>query len=45
MIDKSDLILITGAPGFMGLKVFEVFREHVFTKPRCLIGMRLKVCS
>ena len=36
MIDKSDLILITGANGFIGSKVYETLLEYGFTRIRCL---------
>lgn len=37
IINKSDLILITGANGFVGSKVFEILLEYGFTKLRCLV--------
>jgi nucleoside-diphosphate-sugar epimerase len=37
IIDKSDLVLITGANGFVGSKVFEILLEYGFTRLRCFI--------
>jgi len=37
IIDKSDLVLITGANGFVGLKVFEILLEYGFTRLHCLV--------
>ena len=37
IVDKSDLILITGANGFIGSKVFEALLEHGFTRLRCFV--------
>ncbi len=37
IINKSDLVLITGANGFVGLKVFEILLEYGFTRLRCLV--------
>jgi len=37
IIDKSDLVLITGANGFIGSKVFQTLLEDGFTKIRCLV--------
>ena len=37
IIDKSDLILITGANGFIGSKVYRILLEYGFTKIRCLL--------
>ncbi len=37
IINKSDGILITGANGFIGTKVFEILLEYGFTKIRCLV--------
>ena len=37
IINKSDLILITGANGFVGLKVVEILLEYGFTRLRCLV--------
>jgi nucleoside-diphosphate-sugar epimerase len=37
IINKSDLILITGASGFIGRKVFEILLEYGFTRLRCLV--------
>ena len=37
IINKSDLILITGANGFVGSKVFEILLEYGFTRLRCLV--------
>jgi len=37
IIDKSDLILVTGASGFVGSKVFEILLEYGFTRIRCLV--------
>ena len=37
LIDKSDLILVTGANGFIGSKVYEVLLEYGFTRIRCLV--------
>jgi nucleoside-diphosphate-sugar epimerase len=37
IIDKSDLILITGANGFIGSKVVEILLEYGFTRLRCLV--------
>jgi nucleoside-diphosphate-sugar epimerase len=36
IINKSDLVLITGANGFVGSKVFEILLEYEFTRVRCL---------
>lgn len=35
IIDKSDLILITGANGFIGSKVFEILLKYGFKRIRC----------
>jgi len=37
IIKKSDLVLITGANGFVGSKVFETLLEYGFTRLRCLV--------
>ena len=37
IIDKSDLILITGANGFVGSKVLEVLIEYGFMRLRCFV--------
>ncbi|MEA3391845.1 MAG: NAD(P)-dependent oxidoreductase [Candidatus Marinimicrobia bacterium] len=37
IINKADRILITGANGFVGSKVFEILLEYGFTKIRCLL--------
>jgi nucleoside-diphosphate-sugar epimerase len=37
IINKSDLILLTGANGFIGSKVFEILLEYGFTRLRCLV--------
>jgi len=37
IINKSDLVLITGANGFVGSKVFEFLIEYGFTRLRCLV--------
>jgi nucleoside-diphosphate-sugar epimerase len=37
IINKSDRVLITGANGFVGSKVFEVLLEYGFIKLRCLV--------
>jgi nucleoside-diphosphate-sugar epimerase len=37
IIDKSERILLTGANGFIGSKVFEILLEYGFTKIRCLM--------
>jgi nucleoside-diphosphate-sugar epimerase len=37
IINKSDLILITGANGFVGSKVFERLLEYGFKRLRCLV--------
>lgn len=37
IIDKSDLILITGANGFVGSKVVEILADYGFTRLRCLV--------
>lgn len=37
IIGKSDLVLVTGANGFVGLKVFEILLEYGFTRIRCLV--------
>ena len=42
IIDKSDLILITGANGFIGLKVYEALLEYGFTRLRCLVRSKQK---
>lgn len=37
IINKSDLVLITGANGFIGSKVFEILLEYGFTSIRCFL--------
>lgn len=37
IINKSDLVLITGANGFIGSKLFEILLEYGFKKIRCLV--------
>ena len=37
IINKSDLVLITGANGFIGSKVLEILLEYGFTRLRCLV--------
>jgi nucleoside-diphosphate-sugar epimerase len=37
IINKADIVLITGANGFVGSKVFEILLEYGFTKLRCLV--------
>jgi nucleoside-diphosphate-sugar epimerase len=37
IVNKSDTILLTGANGFIGSKVFEILLEHGFTKIRCMV--------
>ena len=37
IINKSDLVLITGANGFIGSKVVEILLEYGFTRLRCLV--------
>lgn len=37
IINKSDLILITGVNGFIGSKLYEVLLDYGFTRLRCLI--------
>jgi nucleoside-diphosphate-sugar epimerase len=37
IINKSDLILITGANGFIGSKVLEILLEYGFKNIRCLV--------
>jgi nucleoside-diphosphate-sugar epimerase len=37
IVDKSDLILITGANGFIGSRVLEVLLEYGFTRIRCFV--------
>lgn len=37
IIDRSELVLITGANGFIGSKVFETLLEHGFTRLRCFV--------
>jgi nucleoside-diphosphate-sugar epimerase len=37
IINKSDLILITGATGFVGPKVYEILLQYGFTRLRCLV--------
>lgn len=37
IINKSDLILITGANGFVGSKVFEILLAYGFERLRCLV--------
>jgi len=37
IINKSDRVLITGANGFIGSRVFEILLEYGFTKLRCLV--------
>lgn len=37
IIGKNDLILLTGANGFIGSKVLEILLEYGFTKIRCFI--------
>ena len=36
-INKSDLVLVTGANGFVGLKVVEILLEYGFSRLRCLV--------
>ncbi len=37
IVEKSDLVLITGAGGFIGLKVVEMLLAHGFKRLRCLV--------
>lgn len=37
IVKKSDLILITGANGFVGSRVFEMLLEYGFTNLRCFV--------
>ena len=37
IINKSDRVLITGANGFIGSKVFEILLEYGFKKVRCFV--------
>ncbi len=37
IVDKSDLLLITGANGYVGSKVVEILLEYGFTRLRCLV--------
>ena len=37
IVDKSDLVLITGANGFVGSKVFEILLEYGFMRIRCFV--------
>jgi len=37
IINKSDLVLITGANGFLGSKVYEILLEYGFKRIRCLV--------
>lgn len=37
IVNKSDTILLTGANGFVGSKVFEILLAHGFTKIRCMV--------
>ncbi len=37
IVNRSDLVLITGANGFIGSKVFEMLLEYGFTRLRCLV--------
>jgi nucleoside-diphosphate-sugar epimerase len=37
IINKSDFVLITGANGFIGSKVFEILLEYGLTRLRCLV--------
>jgi nucleoside-diphosphate-sugar epimerase len=37
IVDKTDLVLITGANGFIGLKVVEILLEYGFKRLRCLV--------
>ena len=37
IINKSDLVLITGANGFVGSKVVDILIEYGFKKIRCLV--------
>lgn len=37
IIDKSDRVLITGANGFIGSKVFEILLEYGFINLRCFV--------
>jgi len=37
IIDISDPVLVTGANGFIGAKVFEILLEYGFTRIRCLV--------
>ena len=37
IVNKSDLVLITGANGFVGSKLFEILLEYGFTSIRCFV--------
>lgn len=37
ILNRDDLVLITGANGFVGLKVVEILLEYGFSRLRCLI--------
>jgi len=37
IIDRSDLVVITGANGFVGSKVFEILLEYGIKRVRCLV--------
>ena len=37
IVKRNDLILITGANGYIGSKVFDILLEYGFTKLRCLV--------
>ena len=37
IVNKTDLVLITGANGFIGSKVYEILLEYGFKRLRCLI--------
>lgn len=37
IVEKTDLVLITGANGFVGLKVVETLISHGFKRLRCLV--------
>lgn len=45
IIDKQDSILITGAGGFIGSKVYGVLLEHGFKRIRCFVRSDRKVAA
>jgi nucleoside-diphosphate-sugar epimerase len=45
IIDKTDIVLITGAGGFIGSKVIEILLEYGFTRLRCLVRSNRNLCE